>query len=466
MSSSTGPRHQEREVDLVVVGLGPGGGEVAERAAAAGLSVVGVDSHLVGGECAYYGCIPTKMMLRAAGTLAEARRGRQLAGEVEVHADWTRVHARIRDEATDDWDDTVAVERFEKLGGTFVRGRGVLDGPGRVRVGNSAFRARTGVVLATGSAPLVPPVPGLADLPYWTNRDAVRAEEAPRSLLVLGGGAVGVEMAQAFARFGTAVTVVEGGDRLLRVEEPEASDVVRAALEADGVTVRTGCRVTAAGRVGDDLTLTLDSGEVLRGERLLVATGRRANLRGIGLETVGLSEQARHVETDGLLRAGERLWAIGDVAGGAFTHMAVQHARVVLAQLLSAPGSAVEPTPPDTTGLSWVTFTDPEVGRVGMSTAQAREAGLTVRSGTAATSSSSRGFVHGPGNRGFVTLVEDADRGVLVGATCVGPAGGEVLAMLTLAVHARVPVATLRTMIYAYPTFHRGVLDALADLGA
>lgn len=450
----------DTEVDVVVVGMGPGGEEVAERLAEKGLSVVGIDSHLVGGECPYYGCVPSKMMVRGGDLLAEARRVDGMAGHATVVADFAPVARRIRSEATDDWDDRAAVERFEKLGGTFVRGRGVLDGPRRVRVGDRGITARRGVVLATGTSPVVPPIPGLADAPYWTNREAVQAERAPHSLVVLGGGAIGLEMAQAFRRFGSAVTVVEALDRLLSPEEPEVDALLRRVLGDEGIDIRVRARAVHVTTRPDGVEVTLDDGSSVRGERLLVATGRRANLRDLGLTSLGLDGDARSVPVDDRMRAADGLWAVGDITGvAAFTHVAVYQARIAIDDILGRDGPTA-----DYTGLPWVTFTDPEVGRVGMSERQAREAGLAVRTGMAPVSASTRGWIHGPGNAGFIKLVADADRDVLVGATSVGPYGGEVLAMLVLAVHARLPVAALRTMIYAYPTFHRGVLDALADL--
>jgi pyruvate/2-oxoglutarate dehydrogenase complex dihydrolipoamide dehydrogenase (E3) component len=306
----------------------------------------------------------------------------------------------------------------------------------------------------------VPPIPGLADAAYWTNRDAVQATTAPHSLVVLGGGAVGLEMAQAFRRFGSTVTVVEASGRLLPPEEPEVDALLRRVLGDEGIDIRLGVRAVRAATAADGIEVALDDGSSVRGQRLLVATGRRANLRDLGLGSVGLDAEARSVPVDERMRAADGLWAVGDVTGvGAFTHVAVYQARIAIDDILGRDGSTA-----DYTGMTWVTFTDPEVGRVGRSERQAREAGLTVRTGSAPVSASTRGWIHGPGNAGFIKLVEDAGRGILVGATSVGPYGGEVLSMLTLAVHARLPVATLRTMIYAYPTFHRGVLDALADL--
>jgi len=255
--------------------------------------------------------------------------------------------------------------------------------------------------------------------------------------------------------------VVEGTDRLLPPEEPEAGDVVAAALLEDGVEVVLGAKAVGVERVGDVVVVRLEDGRDVRSAELLVSVGRRPRMRELGLDTVGLDPEARAVEVDERMRAGERLWAIGDsTPSGGFTHMAMYHAAIAVADIL-----AQEHAPADYRGVSRVTFTDPEVGSVGLTERAAREQGIAVRTGTSQVASSARGWIHGPGNAGFIKLVADGDRGVLVGASSVGPWGGEVLSMLTLAVHARVPVSTLRTMIYAYPTFHRGVQDALRDLG-
>jgi pyruvate/2-oxoglutarate dehydrogenase complex dihydrolipoamide dehydrogenase (E3) component len=445
--------------DVVVLGMGPGGEDVAGRLAEAGVDVVGVEAGLVGGECPYWGCVPSKMMLRAAHLLAEARRIPGMAGTVEVVPDWAPVAARIRAEATDNWDDRVAVDRFEKKGGRFLRGRGRLEGPGQVSVDGRVIEA-TGVVVATGTSPVVPPIPGLADLPYWTNREAVEAKDLPASLLVLGGGAIGLELGQAFARFGVRVTVVEAQDRLLPAEEPEAGTLLAEVLAGEGIEVYPGARVVSAGRHGSELGLTLEDGQVIAGERLLVATGRRADLRAVGVGSVGLDEHAPFIAVDGHLWAAPGVWAVGDVTGvGAFTHVAAYQAAIAATDILGRVGP-----PADYRALPRVTFTDPEVGSVGLSEAAARERGLSVRTGIARVPTSARGWIHKAGNEGFVKLVVDTDRDVLVGATSAGPAGGEVLSMLTLAVHAEVPVAALRRMIYAYPTFHRAVEDALRNV--
>ncbi|MEU6563871.1 dihydrolipoyl dehydrogenase family protein [Nocardia nova] len=451
-------------VDAVVIGMGPGGEFVGTELARAGLAVVGVEGRLVGGECPYYACVPTKMMVRAAETLAEARRVGKLAGTARVQPDWAPVAQRIRDEATDNWDDRVAVERFEDAGGTFVRGWGRITGPGQVRVdtpdGPREFQAQRAIVLNPGTAPAVPPIEGLADTPYWTNRDAVTTTEAPDSLIVLGGGPVGVEFAQIFSRFGTEVSVIVRS-RLLPRAEPEAADALATVFAEEGIAVRTGVEVARVDHDGDYFTVRLSTGDPLRARRLLVATGRTTDLSALGIGAVGLDERARGIAVDERMRAAEGVWAIGDVTGhGAFTHMSMYQGRLAAADILGAPAEAAQYH-----AVPSVTFTEPEVGSVGMTEAQAREAGLSVWTGRAEIPSSTRGWIHGPGNAGFIKLVADADRGILLGATAVGPVGGEVLSALVVAVHARVPVTTLREMIYAYPTFHRAIETALADLG-
>jgi len=398
------------------------------------------------------------MMIRAANLLAEARRIDGMSGHADVAPAWAPVADRIRDEATDDWNDRVAVDRFTGKGGRFVRGRGRLVGPGAVEVDGERYEARRAVVLATGTVPAIPPIAGLSETPYWTNREAIEAKTLPDSLLVLGGGAVGLELAQVYARFGVGVTVVEALDRLLPAEEPESSTLVQSALEADGITVRTGTRATAVVHDGDVFTVT--AGGDLRAERLLVAVGRRADLGQLGVDSVGLEPGAPAVAVDERMRAGERLWAVGDVTGhGAFTHMAMYQAGIAVRDILGQDGP-----PADYRAVPRVTFTDPEIGSVGLTEDQARDAGLRVGVGLAQVPTSARGWIHKAGNDGIIKVVADAEREVLVGATSAGPTGGEVLSMLALAVQAEVTIATLRHMIYAYPTFHRGIEDALRHL--
>src|SRR5712691_3016580 len=450
----------EHEVDIVVIGMGPGGEDAAERLADAGLAVAGVEAALVGGECPYWGCVPSKMMIRAANLLAEARRIPGMAGSVTVASDWSVVARRIRQEATDDWDDTVAADRFTGKGGRLFRGHGKITAPGEVTVGGDVLRARRGIIIATGTSPAIPPIPGLAGTPFWTNHQAIEAEQVPRSLIVLGGGAIGTELAQAFARFGSTVTVVEALGRLLPPEEPESGALLEQVFGREGIGVRTGVAAASIAHDGGEFTVTLADGGRLTAARLLVATGRRADLAAVGAGTVGIDEKARAIPVDDRLRAAPGVWALGDIVGkGAFTHMSMYHADIIIADILGQEHYAAEYH-----AVPRVTFTDPEIGSVGLTEAQAAERHLEVRAGMTQIPASARGWIHKAGNDGFIKLVEDAGRGVLVGATSAGPAGGEVLSALTLAVHAAVPAQRLGEMIYAYPTFHRAVEEAVHSL--
>ena len=446
--------------DVVVIGLGPGGEKVAAQLAEAGLAVVGIDEHLVGGECRFYGCTPTKMMVRAADLLAEGRRIPAQAGDSAVRPDWAPVARRVTVEATHGWDDSDTVESLRCSGVTVVRGRGRLSGPRTVVVGDDMYVARRGVVLATGTAPQSPPIPGLDATPYWTNRDVVKVTTLPDSLIVIGAGAVGVELAQVFARFGVTVTLIEAADRILAAEEPQASRVLTDTFAAEGIQVLAGADIAEvayaegrfAVRVGED---------TVHADKLLVAAGRRVNLSEVGLDTVGLDPEAESIETDDRLRAGDGLWAIGDItADGAFTHVAVYQADVLTEVILHGPSAPAA----DYRAVPRVAYTDPEVASVGVTEQQAREQGLDVRVGVASLPDSSRGWLHGEGSQGLVKVVEDRAAGVLVGATVVAPAGGELLAHLTLAIHARVPTVTVASMIYAFPTFSEAIRTALGDL--
>ena len=452
--------------EVVVLGMGPGGEDVATELATAGLDVIGVEKELVGGECPYWACVPTKMMVRATDALAEGHRVNELAGHATLEPSWQPVARRIREEATDDWNDDVAARRFESTGGRLVRGAGRLDGPSRVIVGDETIEVSRAIVIATGTRPRIPDIDGLDGVDYWTNRGAVKTTEVPDSLIVVGGGPVGCEFAQMFSRFGSRVTVLEGQDHLLPREETEACSLLSEIFGAQGIDVRAeqaavACAAEGGARHG--VVVTLQSGATVSADRMLLATGRRADLAAIATSTVGISETEQWVPVDDHLRVKDvpGMWAIGDVVGGGFTHMAVHHARIVAADIQghSTTGTSDRAKPR-------VTFTDPEIGGVGLTEVQARDQGLAVRVGMAQVPSSARGWIHKAGNDGFIKLVEDAGRGVLVGATSVGPVGGEVLSMLTLAVDREIRCEDLAHMIYAYPTFHRTIEDALRDLAA
>ncbi len=456
---------EPEHTDVVVIGMGPGGEYAAGALAKAGLHVTAIEDRLVGGECPYWGCIPSKMMVRAANLIAETRRVPGMAGTSTVTPDWSPVARRIREEATDYWDDKVAADRFTGQGGHLVRGRGTITGPGEVTVSVSGsasgrvFRARRGIVINSGTTPAVPPIDGLAGTPFWTNREIIETEEVPDSMIVLGGGAIGCELAQAFNRFGTEVTVVEALPRLLSFEEPEASELIERIFTREGIKVCTDAPAERVSYREGCFSVHL-GGAVLAASHLLVATGRRTDLAGVGVAAVGLDPSAKYVPTDGRMRAADGVWAIGDITGkGAFTHMSMYQADIVVRDILDQGGASA-----DYRAVPRVTYTDPEIGSVGLSLAAAVEAGLRVRTGVAQVPYSARGWIHKAGNDGFIKVIEDADRSVLVGATSAGPWGGEVLSALQVAIRASVPVATLRDMPYAYPTFHRAIEDALKAL--
>lgn len=444
----------DQECDVVVVGLGPGGEALVARLAKAGLAVVAVEAELVGGECPYWGCIPSKMMIRAANLLVDSRRAETLSGTASVTPDFSKVARRIRDEATDTWDDTVAAERVTAAGATLVRGHGRLAGDRAVRVGDQTFVASKGVVLNTGTTAAVPPIDGLADTPYWTNRDAIETETAPASMVVIGGGAIGVELAQAFSRFGSEVTVLEVGPRILAPEEPESSELLARIFEAEGIGVHAGITIDGVAHDGERFHVTCGDA-TFEAERVLVAAGRKSRLDDIGLDTVGV-EAGRFLTVDDDMRVKDGLWAIGDIVGrGGFTHLSMYHSERVARSILGEPLGAYD------TSFPRVTFTDPEVGGAGLTEAQARDKGINVRVGLTDVAASSRGFVHGIGNDGLIKLVIDQDRDVIVGATSAGPTGGETLSALALAVRAEIPLETLRNTVYAYPTFWRAIESVL-----
>jgi pyruvate/2-oxoglutarate dehydrogenase complex dihydrolipoamide dehydrogenase (E3) component len=461
-----------QQAEVVVIGMGPGGEYVAEKLADAGLDVIAVERELVGGECPYWGCVPSKMMIRAADLLAEGRRIPGMAGESTVMPDWSPVARRIRDDATDTWNDRAAADRFTEKGGRLLRGTGRLAGPGRVAVepkddGETIeIEVSRAVVIGTGSQAVVPPIPGLDTVDYWINRQAIETETVPQSLTVLGGGAIGLELAQVFARFGSRVTVVEAMDRLLALEEPESSKLVHDVFERELIDVRVGAAAEQVAAVPRGINVLLSNSGEVTSERLLVATGRRADVRALGLDSIGVDPGQRWVPVDDHLQVvpgpsgGCGVWALGDVTGkGLFTHVSMYHANIIINQILGRPTFDAEYH-----AVPRVTFTDPEIGAVGLTEQQARDAGRPVRTAITQMPASARGWIHKAGNDGFIKLVEDTQTGVLLGATSAGPSGGEVLGLLALAVHARVPVDRLVSMIYAYPTFHRAIEAAVAEL--
>jgi pyruvate/2-oxoglutarate dehydrogenase complex dihydrolipoamide dehydrogenase (E3) component len=452
----------EREFDVIVMGGGPAGEVCAGRLGDAGSEVALVEAELVGGECSFYACMPSKALLRPGELLAEVRRipgsREAVTGDIDVRAVLER-----RDEIIHDLDDSGMKPWLDEHGITLVRGRGKLDGERRVVVGDDALVARKAVVVATGSSSSIPPIDGLREAKPWTNREVTTSKAVPDRLVILGGGVVGVEMAQAWSTLGSRVTLVEAADRVLAREEPFAGEQVTTSLQEQGVDVQVGVKATAVRASGGEVELELETGGPVRGDELLVAIGRRPRTDDLGLDTVGL-EPGESISVDDTMRAqGDWLYAIGDVNGRVLlTHMGKYQARVAADTILGKDARVVS----DGAQSPRVIFTDPHVAAVGHTLEGARGAGLNVRVVEVPTQSAAGASFYGRDDApGTSRIIVDEDRGVIVGATFTGVEVAEWLHAATIAVVGEVPLERLAHAIPAFPTRSEVWLNLLEAYG-
>lgn len=442
-----------RRYDAVIIGSGSGGREVASRLAGAGRSVAIVERELFGGECPFWACMPAKAQLRPLSAAAQAGRVPGVRAEITGQDAVLEFRERVRAHG----DDSEKLDEYDGRGIDVVRGVGRLAGPGRVAVGHEVLEARD-VVIATGSSAVVPPVDGLAECGYWTHRDVATLGAVPTSAVVLGGGPVGLESAQQLSRLGARVTVIESADRLLDSEEPELGETLAEQLSAEGISIRLGAEATAVRASDSGLELVLD-GESLRVERVLVATGRRPAVDGIGLETVGVEPEDGAVPIDESCRVRDGVWAVGDVTGkGLFTHLASYQGRIAAAAILGEPARA------DYRAVPRSVFTDPETAAVGLTGDAADERGVATVTASVALEEMERSSTYGSEPAGLAGLRARRDDGVIVGGYAVGPHASEWIHVAVMAVKLCATADAVGDTIGQFPTFAESFLTAARRL--
>jgi pyruvate/2-oxoglutarate dehydrogenase complex dihydrolipoamide dehydrogenase (E3) component len=458
------PDNQTRTFDVVVIGAGPGGEVAAGRLAQAGLDVAIIEADKVGGECSYYACIPSKSLLRPGELLAEARRVQGVAQAITGPLDVPAILNR-RDDLIGHLDDSGQLPWLSDRGVTLIRGWARLDGEKRILVGDEVVLARQAVILAGGTVPSIPPIDGLADAKPWTNREATTATDIPDSLVIIGGGVVGVEMSQAYTSLGARVTLVEGERHLLPREEVFACEQVTDSLREQGADIRTGAKATAVRRTGNQVAVSLSDGSTATADQVLVAAGRTPATADLGLETVGLTAGG-YVSVDENMQVPGQDWlyVIGDLNGRAlFTHMAKYQAALAGGAILGKPMAAEHLA--DGPGSPRVVFTDPQVGAVGHTTKSAAAAGLQVRVVDIATNANAGGAFYSPGAAGTSRFLVDEARDVLVGVTITGSEVADFIHAATIAVVGEVPLSRLRHAVPSFPTRSEIWLYLFNELG-
>ena len=443
-------------VDVIVIGMGPGGEVAASRLLAAGKRVAVIERELIGGECAYWACIPSKSVLRP----PEAGSGvDRAAGVGGARLDWPDARD-YRDYMARHLEDAGQVSGYADQGALVVKGEAHITGPGLVQVGDRELRADH-LIVATGAVANIPPIEGLDDIPTWTNRETYTTEELPRRAVLVGGSAVGVETGLFLARFGVEVTIVQRSDRLLDREEPRVSELVAAHLSEAGVEVRTGTSPRQARLEGPDSILELDDGTEVAADVVILATGRSPRTNGLGLDQAGVSlGEHGEIIVDDQCRAADGVWAIGDVTGiMPFTHVAKYQGRIVADTILGRSRSA------HYDGIPRVVFADPEIAAAGLTQDQADQQGLPTATAEIDLSHAlARPWTYERDPRGNLGLIADTEQGVLVGAWAVAPQAGEWIHQASLAIRARIPIAVLLDQVAQFPTYSEGYLEALESL--
>jgi dihydrolipoamide dehydrogenase len=441
--------------DVVVMGAGPAGEVAAWRLAKAGLNVALAERELVGGECAYWACIPSKTLLRPPEVRSEATRA---AGVSTPDHSWQEI-AEYRDFMIRNLDDASQIEGYREAGVAVFKGEARLVGHGRLEIGGDTLETDR-VIVATGSDSRVPAIPGLEEAGYWTNREATTLSELPESIIVLGGGPVGIELGQFLRRMGVSVTIVQHGERLLSREEPAVGELIADTLRAEGVDLRLGSEARGVAADPNGRIVTLDDGSELRAQELLIATGRAPRVRDLGLDLAGVAPNPKGIAIDERCRAGENVWAIGDVTGVMpFTHVGKYQARIACADILGNTARA------DYDAIPRVVFCDPEIAAVGLTEERAQQRGLDVVAAQIDLADAiARPWTYERDPRGTLGVLVDRQRRTLVGASAVSPLASEWIHYAALAVKTRAPLEILLDTVAQFPTYAEGYLAALERL--